>query len=59
MGATLTEPETSGNSTGEEVRKTLSREWNTSLELGKRLAEEMEGDDEEIVNAPKVCYTGI
>ena len=26
VGTTLTEPETSGNSTGEEVRKTLSRE---------------------------------
>ena len=54
-----TEPETSGNPTVEEVRKTPSGERNTSPESGKRLAEEMEGDDEEVVNAPKVHYTRI
>ena len=54
-----TKPETSGNPTVEEVRGTPSGERNTSLELEKRLAEEMEGDDEEVVNAPKVRYTII
>ena len=59
VGTTSTEPETSGNPTVEEVRKTPSGERNTSPESGKRLAEEMEGDDEEVVNAPKVRYTII
>ena len=59
MGTASTEPETSGNPTVEEVRKTPSREQNTSPESGKRLAEEMKDDDEEVVNAPKVRYTGI
>ena len=59
MDTPSTEPETSGNPTVEEVRGTPSGEWNTSPESGKRLAEEMEGDDEEVVNAPKVHYTRI